>query len=187
MAGPWRAVAAAVVASEQRAHEDALTGLPNRRAIEVCLTATIAGARRHRRLVGLLLADVDNFKRVNDAWGHQGGDESLREIGRRLRRAVRAEDLVGRWGGEEFVVVVDSPSGTDGLATFAEQVRRTVAGPQTLPGGAVLAVTVSVGGALYPAHAAEERSLVAAADAALYRAKRGGRDRVELIDGTATP
>lgn len=182
--GPWRALAARLAQVERLALEDELTGLPNRRAAELMLTSTIAGARRHDRLVGLLFADLDHFKEVNDRFGHLVGDATLTEVGFRLRHAVRAEDVVARWGGDEFVIVVDSPTGVAGLTQVAEKVRYAVAAPRHLPDGTAHTVSVSVGGALFPAHAAEERALVAAADAALFTAKRAGRDRVVIADHT---
>ncbi len=143
------------------------------------LEAELARANRGGESVGLLLLDLDHFKRVNDHHGHGGGDEVLRETVRRIGAVVRGYDTVGRWGGEEFIVIVPGLSDEEALRAAAEGVRRAIRQAPFALGDELVVVTVSVGAA----HAADGEGaddLVSAADRALYAAKRRGRDRVEL-------
>jgi two-component system, cell cycle response regulator len=156
---------------ERLARTDALTGLPNRRVFQETLARELAVAARRGTSCGLVVLDVDHFKAVNDTHGHQAGDEVLRRIGAVLAEACRGTDVAARYGGEEFAVVVPDCTPPEALAV-AERVRAAVAAsPGTFP------VTMSAGVATYPADAGDAAGLVAAADAALYRAKRQGRDR----------
>lgn len=159
----------------RRARVDGLTRTWNRAAILEILRHELARARRSRRPVGVLMADLDWFKAVNDRLGHIAGDVVLRETARRMRVTLRTYDALGRFGGEEFLFVL--PGAWLRLAyEAAERVRRSVAaGPIDIDGSRV-DVTVSVGAA--SAVDARAVELVAAADAALYRAKAAGRDRV---------
>ncbi len=165
--------------ADRIARVDGLTGAYNRRHVTEVLEAELARANRGGESVGLLLLDLDHFKRVNDHHGHGGGDEVLRETVRRIGAVVRGYDTVGRWGGEEFIVIVPGLSDEEALRAAAEGVRRAIRqGPFAL-GDELVVVTVSVGAA----HAADGEGpddLVSAADRALYAAKRRGRDRVEL-------
>lgn len=166
---------------EQLAATDPLTGLLNRRALQERLTSEIERAARYEHQLVLLMIDLDHFKEVNDTYGHLVGDEVLREIACVLTNEVRTVDIVGRYGGEEFVVVLPE-QGLEGGRAFAERVRERVAqtvfkGGDELENGVRL--TISVGIASYPSenmHSADE--LIARADEALYRAKAAGRDRV---------
>jgi diguanylate cyclase (GGDEF)-like protein len=154
---------------------DALTGIYNRRHLEERLHGLLAATRRHRQPVAVLMIDVDHFKAVNDSLGHAAGDAVLREIADRLRRGVRADDVVGRWGGEEFVVV-GAATGGDAAAALAERLRRAIAlSAVRLEGGGEVAVTVSIGCAAGVDGDAEE--LVRRADACLHEAKAVGRHR----------
>lgn len=159
----------------RRARVDSLTRVWNRPAILEILRHELARARRSRRPVGVLMADLDLFKSVNDRFGHLAGDVVLRETVRRMRASLRAYDALGRYGGEEFLIVL--PGAWLRLAIeMAERVRRSVASSPIGTDGARVDVTVSVGAAsAVDARAAE---IVAAADQALYRAKSDGRDRV---------
>jgi len=164
---------------ERQALIDGLTGIANRRQCEDALTAEIARAERLGTTLTLVLADLDNFKAVNDAHGHAVGDDVLRKFSRVLRATVRDSDLAGRWGGEEFVLLLpgaDAPGG----AQFANRVREALA-ECTFEGrdGAKVRVTCSFGVAQHRPGAGE-RELFSAADRALYRAKRTGKNRVEL-------
>ena len=176
---------AAVALENARLHEivqrqalvDELTWLPNRRAAERALASEIARVRRFGGSLSLVLADIDDFKAVNDEHGHPAGDVVLRELARAMEDAVREVDVPARWGGEEFAIILP---GTDaaGAARVAERVRNGIAERTILtPDGAPLAVTASFGVADY-ALADSATDLVAAADAALYGAKRAGKDRV---------
>jgi len=152
---------------------DQLTGLRNRRY----LMRHLAGQLRAGGPLAALLMDVDHFKRVNDGHGHPAGDAVLREVAARLRENVRASDVVGRYGGEEFLVVMSAGLPDDAFAV-AERLRRAIAATPVPIAGGSLAVTASFGVAFaHPGMAPE--TLLDAADAALYRAKAGGRNRVE--------
>lgn len=156
---------------------DALTGLRNRRDVEGYLRQQVSLSRRNASPLAVLLFDVDHFKNVNDTHGHAGGDAVLREVAARLAGHVRLEDTVGRWGGEEFLAVMPMTTAAEG-AVVADRIRAALSDrPCSLDDGAVtLPVTISVGCAAGTRESAEE--LVARADAALYEAKRTGRNRV---------
>lgn len=163
---------------------DSLTGVYNRRYIDRRLLEEIARARRQQYRIACLYIDIDHFKRVNDTHGHQGGDEVLRETAARIKQELRLSDALGRYGGEEFVVLLINAS-LASAAVVAERIRAGVAGlPILVPGDAQASVTVSIGVAgladATPAIGIEAaaRQLVAQADAALYQAKEGGRNRV---------
>ncbi len=159
--------------SLEMAVTDSLTGLRNRRYVQRHMEGLLrtAGA-------GVLLMDVDRFKRVNDSYGHPVGDIVLMEVARRLAGQLRAVDVVARWGGEEFLIVLASPPEEDS-AVVAERLRASIAGEPIAAAGMLLPITISVGVAMTAAGTTAE-ALVAAADAALYRAKRHGRNRVEV-------
>jgi diguanylate cyclase (GGDEF)-like protein len=170
--------------AEIRAATDGLTGLPNKRAVTDALKQTFAQASMSRSPLGLLLLDLDHFKQVNDQHGHGAGDEVLASVGAALRSVLRNRDFAGRYGGEEFAVLLPD---TDIAAALeiAERVRAAIA-EITLPGTEV-PVTVSVGVAGFPDHASTLGRLERLADAALYVAKRKGRNRVELASVEAGP
>ena len=170
--------------AEIRAATDGLTGLPNKRAVTDALKRTFAQATMTKAPLALLLLDLDHFKQVNDQHGHAAGDQVLASVGAALRSVLRARDFAGRNGGEEFAVLLPD---TDVAAALeiAERVRATIA-EVTLPGTDV-PVTVSVGVAGFPDHASTLERLDRLADAALYVAKRQGRNRVELASADAGP
>ncbi|OYO31944.1 diguanylate cyclase [Janthinobacterium sp. PC23-8] len=163
---------------------DALTGVYNRRYIDRRLLEEIARARRQQYCITCMYIDIDHFKRVNDTHGHQGGDEVLREVAARIRHELRRSDALGRFGGEEFVVLLidaDLASAT----VVAERIRASIAdAPFDLPGAVQASVSVSIGVASLPSQAnalpidVVAQQLVAHADQALYQAKAGGRNRV---------
>jgi diguanylate cyclase (GGDEF)-like protein len=162
---------------ERQALVDGLTGLANRRHLDQELTSNLARAERADGSVALILADLDDFKSVNDHHGHACGDAVLREFAGLMNDVVREGDTAGRWGGEEFALVLPDAD-LDGAALVAERLRVALAEKTILsPEGAPLHVTVSVGVAAYP-EAGDRSSLVEAADGALYRAKREGKNRV---------
>ena len=170
--------------AEIRAATDGLTGLPNKRAVTDALKRTFAQATMTKAPLALLLLDLDHFKLVNDQYGHAAGDQVLASVGAALRSVLRARDFAGRNGGEEFAVLLPD---TDIAAALeiAERVRATIA-EVTVPGTDV-PVTVSVGVAGFPGHANTLERLDRLADAALYVAKRQGRNRVELASADAGP
>ena len=154
------------------ATRDPLTGLHNRRGGEKILAEAHADARQHGRPLSLLVCDIDHFKRVNDRFGHPAGDRVLRDVACMLRLAVRSRDAVIRWGGEEFVIVLDSCTEAR-AAELAERIRGRVEAHRDAEVGAL---TLSIGLAtLLTGETAQQ--LVGRADAALYDAKRGGRNR----------
>jgi len=163
--------------AEIRAATDGLTGLPNKRAVTDALKRTFAQATMTKSPLGLLLLDLDHFKQVNDQYGHGAGDQVLASVGAALRSALRVRDFAGRNGGEEFAVLLPD-TGIVAALEIAERVRAAIA-EVTLPGTDV-PVTVSVGVAGFPDHASTLERLERLADAALYVAKRQGRNRVEL-------
>ena len=157
---------------------DPLTGLPNRRMFDAALRGRLENLGRYGWEFGLLIVDIDHFKQVNDRYGHAFGDAVLAGVAATLHGAVRAGDTVARWGGEEFAVLVEA-SDSATLAETAERLRAMVSESETRTAGIRVTVHVSAGGSLaIPDDTAE--TLFARADAALYRAKRGGRNRTEI-------
>jgi diguanylate cyclase (GGDEF)-like protein/PAS domain S-box-containing protein len=176
---------AAQTALEQLATRDGLTGLANRRCFDETLRSEWARAMRQNQPLSLLMVDVDNFKAYNDVNGHIGGDECLKRVATAVSSEMRANDLVARYGGEEFAVILPNQS-LKGAAIVAERVRERVErlrlpnGQKTGP-AAGQHVTVSIGAATaYAAADNQPSELVAIADAALYRAKHMGRNRISL-------
>lgn len=160
---------------------DLLTNLPNRRFLQDVLDREVARVRRARGALCLAMVDVDHFKAINDAYGHAAGDEVLKEIGRRLRVAARGGDVVGRWGGEEFLIVLsDQACDVAAGSVAAERFRRAIAGEDIVVlRDVALRVTVSLGVACHNSAVAPADSALLAADRALYRAKARGRNCVE--------
>jgi diguanylate cyclase (GGDEF)-like protein/PAS domain S-box-containing protein len=157
---------------------DALTGLYNRRYLEETLEREMRRAARATQSLGILMIDLDHFKKFNDTYGHDAGDAVLRETGASLSKGIRAEDFVCRFGGEEFVVILPTADPETSRAR-AERLRTKLRELTIMYQGKSLGmITISVGVAAFPAHGTSPRELMAAADAALYEAKRGGRDKV---------
>ncbi len=173
--------------AEEQAVTDALTGLANRRHFEERLVEEVERSRRSREPAGLLMLDIDNFKQVNDVHGHVAGDAVLREVAAVLGETAREIDLAARYGGEEFALILPG-AGLEGAGQVGERVRAAIEAREILVDGAAgdpLHVTVSVGAAALGHGPEEARSLVAAADEALYRAKRLGKNRAELAGAAA--
>lgn len=161
---------------------DALTGLFNRRYLEEILERELRRATRSEQSVGVMMLDLDHFKNFNDTYGHEAGDAVLRETAAFLKRSVRAEDIVCRFGGEEFVIILPLADAGN-TQVRAERIRSKLHELTVLhQGKSVGSVTMSVGVAAMPAHGESSRALLEAADAALYRAKREGRDRVVVAE-----
>ncbi len=158
---------------------DPLTRLYNRRHFQERLTSELSFARRNGSDLSLVLVDVDHFKRVNDSHGHRAGDEVLRELARLFEASGRAEDVVARLGGEEFVLLLRNVA-LEGATALAERIRVAAASLEVPWDGRALRVTVSVGVAAHGSRWAypDAETLVSSADEALYRAKSEGRDRV---------
>ena len=164
---------------------DALTGLYNRRYLEETLDREIRRASRGDLSVGILILDLDHFKSFNDTYGHEAGDTVLRETAACLVKNVRAEDFVCRFGGEEFVVILPTAE-VESSRVRAERLRTKIKELTVLHQGKSLGmITVSIGVAAFPMNGGSPKELLAAADAALYRAKREGRDRAVTAEPAA--
>jgi diguanylate cyclase (GGDEF)-like protein len=160
-----------------QARTDSLTGISNRRALDERLDEEVEHARRIGASLSFVIADVDDFKSINDRYGHQTGDEALRLIARVFADTVRELDVVGRYGGEEFAAVLPG-TGLVGARRLADRVRTGIQEIElAAPNGDRIRLTASFGAAAFPGHADLE-SLVGAADASLYEAKRTGKNRV---------
>ena len=178
---------------EQQATTDGLTGLANHRQFWTRLRGEVARARRYGQPVTLLMLDLDDFKSVNDRFGHLFGDEVLRTVGEALREQVRnGVDVPARYGGEEFAVILPStdsvpadPAASNAAKSTAERIRIALAALRLQPDdGTWNGITASIGVATLPAHAADPEDLVLKADTALYEAKQAGKDRVVVYGAT---
>jgi diguanylate cyclase (GGDEF)-like protein len=182
-AGPVLANLRNLAIAETRAVTDSLTGLANARAAAQDLERIAAFAGRTGTPLVAILLDLDHFKRVNDSFGHQIGDETLAAVGGALAKGTRASDFVARYGGEEFLVLLQDTDLRSGVE-LAEKLRQSIR--RTHVPGLAGRVTASFGVAAIPEHAGDAESLLRAADRALYAAKKGGRDRVcTAADGGA--
>jgi diguanylate cyclase (GGDEF)-like protein len=158
------------------AHHDPLTGLPNRMAFQANMAQSIALAERQKGSLAVLFMDLDGFKLVNDTHGHDVGDLLLQQVGARLRECVRASDIIGRIGGDEFVLLMtDNPSAAE-AGQIARKLIARVSEPYTV-GSRLLVIGASIGIALYPDDADTADQLLVLADSAMYVAKRGGGQR----------
>jgi len=167
---------------------DALTGIANRRHFEWRLSEEVERARRYKYPLSALLLDLDHFKQVNDNYGHQIGDIVLQQVAQRLKSSLRRTDFLARYGGEEFVVLAPQTPAERAII-LGERLRQVIAeSPITVSDDLQIRITLSVGIAVFPDHAQNESELIGAADAALYKAKQMGRNRVcmfepELVKG----
>ena len=170
-----------------QAMHDPLTGLYNRRYMEEWLRHELYRARRHGRPVGIVMFDVDHFKAVNDRLGHEAGDMVLRELAAVARRAARASDVVCRYGGEEFVLLMPEASAAD-AGRKAEELRSAVALLRLeFQGRSVGPLAISLGVSGFPSHGHDADTVLRCADEALYAAKDGGRNRVVTAPLPARP
>ena len=158
------------------ARSDPLTGLANRRHLDEQLAAHISSAERHRHDLSVAVVDIDRFKQVNDTYGHAAGDTVLREVARRLAVSARVEDVVGRWGGEEFIVILPHCD-VQGALVVSERIREAVVATPVECEGITIPVTVSVG-----CTGGNDYRLIERADAALYAAKRAGRNVTVVLE-----
>ncbi len=164
----------------REAQVDGLTRVWNRKSIFSLLASELSRAERGNRGLGVIMADIDHFKKINDTHGHAAGDEVLRQAAKRMLGAIRDGDALGRYGGEEFMLVLTECNGLEGAKVVAERIReRFVEGPFVTEFGPI-PVTVSLG-LIYcdPVAGTDEQAMVRSADALLYQAKRNGRNRVE--------
>ena len=156
---------------ERRATTDELTGLANRREFERITEAELLAAQRLNTGVCLMLIDLNGFKQINDTLGHQFGDLVLQAAAARLRSAVRDTDVVGRWGGDEFVILLPGIEDSTGVRASAERIGRSLADTATVGD---VTVTAAIGAALFPRHGRTLDDLISAADVAMYSAKSTG-------------
>lgn len=162
----------------QKAQIDALTGLWNRRHFDQRFESELSLARRAKRSLAVCMLDIDHFKSINDNFGHPGGDEVLKQVSSLLADTIRAEDVVCRYGGEEFAII--TPSVGEGAAALAERIRAAVEQMTIKLGSRQIPVTISIGVAVCGRD--YSRTMIDLADAALYRAKQNGRNRVEVAE-----
>ena len=168
-----------------RADSDALTGLPNQQTLLERLTFEIKRAQRENGRLALLMLDVDQFKGINDSYGHRFGDAVLKMVAGSLRAVARGSDVVGRYGGDEFCAILPGADG-DAASAFIERLRADVASrPVLAPGQAPVPVGLSIGFAAYPEQADTLEELIAEADSSLYADKRGERARHDADDAVA--
>ena len=171
-----------------QAIRDQLTGLYNRRFLEDALTRETGRAVRSGEPVAVAILDVDHFKRINDTHGHEAGDAVLRDLGKVLQQTVRKTDVVGRFGGEEFLMLLPGTDLEVACTRVLDVLEAVRAMEVAIPTGAPLKhITASIGLAVMPLHVANGATLVAAADAALYQAKGQGRNRMMVSDRLAGP
>lgn len=156
------------------AQHDVLTGLPNRALFKELLDGAVARGRRRGTQLAALFIDLDGFKQINDSFGHDTGDDVLREVSRRLRATIRAGDRAARMGGDEFYVLADDIESPEAAARMAQRVLDALAAP-LLVGGQEHALSASVGIAVFPRDGDSSEELLKRADVAMYRAKNGGR------------
>ncbi|MEI6620570.1 MAG: EAL domain-containing protein [Actinomycetes bacterium] len=179
LVGGFRTVQAFRMATVQtevlrQALTDELTGLANRRHMDQCLAETFGGDAPSTDCPrALLLLDIDSFKEINDSLGHAAGDVVLQKIGVTLANLVRSQDFVARLGGDEFAILLAADTNAEGAVAVAERIRRDMAEPVQI-GVVSITVSVSIGIALWPEHAATREELLQKADSAMYRAKRAG-------------
>lgn len=170
---------AAAAEIRRLAHYDPVTGLPNRTLFGDRLAMALAAAERHEERVALLFLDLDHFKEVNDVYGHSSGDDLLRQVAERLVSCVRSEDTVSRFGGDEFTVLLVGLKDPGGAERVAHDILKALRRPFTIDGTS-LPVSASIGVSTYRPGTTTAVRMLAEADAAMYKAKNGGRDRVHL-------
>ncbi|HEB96553.1 MAG TPA: EAL domain-containing protein [Sedimenticola thiotaurini] len=163
-----------------QANYDALTRLPNRTLLLDRLVQAIASARRERWALGLMFVDLDHFKGINDTFGHATGDRLLQQVAERIRRAVRESDTVARFGGDEFVVLLQDIRNAGDAALVAEQIIATLSSPFQMRGREIF-IGASIGITLYPDDAGDADALLQNADMAMYQAKESGRNRYQFF------
>ncbi|MHB8736725.1 MAG: diguanylate cyclase, partial [Terriglobales bacterium] len=163
------------------AYHDPLTGLHNVAQIRQQLDEAVRHGLAGLSGFAVLLLDLDNFKALNDTWGHQAGDDALVETARRLCRHQRPSDMVGRLGGDEFVILVDGLSAPEQVMTLAERVQQEFVEPVVTEAGQTFRLQISMGISLFPDHAMDAKSLLRAADRALYAAKEMGKGGIVLF------
>jgi diguanylate cyclase (GGDEF)-like protein/PAS domain S-box-containing protein len=161
------------------ATHDALTGLPNRLMFSQLLNHAIRSAQRHGKQLAVLFIDLDRFKAINDALGHEAGDRMLKEMARRFKRSLRAVDVVGRLGGDEFIILTEEVDELSQIANVAHKILATTIQPMSLQ-GEECRVTASIGISIYPGDGTDEQTLIKNADIAMYFAKEEGKNNYQF-------
>jgi len=173
----------AEAAIREMAYYDLLTGLPNRRLLEDRMQQVLASAQRRSTKVSVLFIDLDKFKQVNDVHGHEAGDWLLQQVANRMRGVLRLSDTAARVGGDEFVVLLPDTIRTEDAVAVAEKIRQQMALPFVMDSGVTLDISSSIGIAMYPDQADTPNELLRFGDDAMYRAKKRGRNAVEVFAG----
>ena len=161
---------------------DQLTSLPNRELFQDRIHSAMIRAEREQASLALLYVDLDKFKHINDSFGHNVGDELLQQTAQRLLKSIRQTDTAARFGGDEFVVLLEQVSSAAVAIQLAEHIRQALAQPYLI-NGQQLSIHPSIGVALYPEHGSNQKELILYADAAMYQAKKAGGNKVVLSDG----
>ncbi|PUT39173.1 sensor domain-containing diguanylate cyclase [Legionella taurinensis] len=161
------------------AYHDALTGLANRKQLEQSFQLFMAYAKRHKRSIALLFMDLDDFKKINDTFGHDAGDLLLIEIASRLTASVRSSDVVGRQGGDEFLIILSEISNEEEVCTVINHVFHAIQQPVFIKEQAIF-ISLSMGVSLYPQDGSDLDTLIQHADAALYQVKSKGKNNFEF-------
>lgn len=168
------------------AYHDPLTTLPNRRLFHDLLLQNLKQADRNVQKVGVLFLDMDNFKSINDLYGHNAGDELLKEVGKTLQTCLRESDLICRWGGDEFVIALLENYGSDDIVKVADKICKTVL-RCIKHENSLFNVSVTIGIAISPEHGKDPDRLIRNADVAMYHAKKLGKNRCELFSKDPVP
>lgn len=161
------------------AYFDEITNFPNRRLFNDRLYVAISNANRYRQRLAVMFLDLDGFKEVNDAFGHQTGDQLLREIAYRLNQTVRKSDTIARMGGDEFTVLLTQVEHESNIISVADKILEAVRQPVVLDGNTI-SITISIGIAQYPDNGKDVNTLLKSADIALYRAKESGKNNYQF-------
>ena len=165
------------------AHHDSLTGLHNRMSLRMELSQAIARAKMNNQMLAVMFIDLDQFKDINNVYGHDQGDRVLMQVAKRLHRCVRGSDIVGRPGGDEFVVILPTVSKPEVAAKVAEQIRGALEQPYLVAGRQLLSGS-SIGVAIYPQDGDDSEELMKCADVAMYQAKAQGRNNVQFYQSS---
>lgn len=164
----------------RQANRDKLTGLANRRRFEAALEQSVEAAKADGGMSGLIYIDLDNFKPVNDEFGHEVGDWALRQVGNRIAGCLRAEDLAARIGGDEFGIVISTLDNVEQLESLVDRIASALSGPLVLD-GCLIAIGASIGFAVYPENAGDSTALARHADNVMYDSKRRRKHCVEVV------
>lgn len=162
---------------------DSLTGLHNHKHLMERLTAEVIRSERHNHSFAVLMIDIDFFKKYNDTFGHQAGDEVLRKMAVIFQESIRSSDYAARYGGEEFMILLPETE-MDRALKGADRITKRLSKERFGDGNKEIPITISIGFATYPEHGEDPETLVSKADAALYQAKKAGRNRVIRARGT---